>query len=326
MPHTPPNSAAPLLQTELHRHLDVSIRLSTLLELAQAKGLEAASTSLAAFGEKILLTRPLQDLEQVLATFSLFQHVQDRPEVLERVAFEVVEDCYHEGTRQAELRFSPGFVTDKSGLSWDEVLDAYEAGLRRALIAYPDMKAGLICIGSRDRGPDSIARTVEFVLRHQSRFLGFDLAGNELGFPCRLYEAVTQPLRAAGTRITVHAGEAAGPENMWEAIALIGAQRIGHGVAAIHDPKLMDHLRVHGICLEICPTSNWLTQACATLSEHPLPLLLRAGVPVCINTDDPGVFDVTVPSEMAVAAKYMGLTNAELEQCTRHAMSATFIR
>src|SRR4051794_35637211 len=98
------------MQTELHRHLDVSVRLPTLLRLAQERGLEAQGTSVAAFGEKIILRKPLSDLSSVLATFTLFQHVLDRPEVMEQVAYEVVEDCRAEGTRKVELRFSPSFV------------------------------------------------------------------------------------------------------------------------------------------------------------------------------------------------------------------------
>lgn len=313
------------MQTELHRHLDVSIRSATLLRLAQERGIEAQSTSLEAFRKKLLITEPMNDLGAVLAQFSLFPRVLDRPEVLEQVAFECVEDCYREGTRKVELRFSPAFVTEFSKLSWEDALGGFERGVRRALAKYADMRAGLICIASRDFGVDEVTRTAEFFLKNKSRFIGFDLAGNEVDFPCRMFEAAFKPLRAAGARITVHAGEACGPENMWEAIEKLGAQRIGHGIACVQDPKLMTYLRDHGICLEMCPTSNWLTRAVPSLESHPLPQVLRAGIPVCINTDDPGIFDVTLDGEMRICQEKMGMSVAEIAQCTSHASKASFL-
>lgn len=318
-------SRVPSQQTELHRHLDVSARLSTVHELAIRRGLIPQSTSLESFGEKIFLRKPLQDLAEVLATFSLFQDILDRPETLERIAFEVAEDCWLEGTHRVDLRYSPSFACEKSGLKWEEALDAFHRGITRAMKKYPDLKAGLICIASRDYGTESVAETAEFFLRHRDRLIGFDLAGNEVGFPCRKFESAVKPLRAAGARITVHAGEATGPENVWEAIELLGARRIGHGIASIRDPQLMERLARDGICLEMCPTSNWLTQAVPSFEAHPLPQVLRAGVPVCINTDDPGVFAVTLKDEITIARTRMGMSDAEIRRCQDHAWQASFL-
>ncbi|MCM2276708.1 MAG: adenosine deaminase [Oligoflexia bacterium] len=313
------------MQTELHRHLDVSLRLSTLLELAQERGLESRSTSLERFREKIILSKPLHDLREVLGQFTLFQKVLDRPEVLERAAFEVMEDCWNEGTRKVELRFSPSFVSEYSKLSWENVLAGFERGVARALAKYPGMQAGFLCIASRDFGAEAVAETVDFFLKHQNRFVGVDLAGNEENFPCHLFESSFKRAANAGAKITIHAGEATGPENMWEAIELLGARRIGHGIAAVRDPKLMEYLARHGICLEMCPTSNWLTRAVDSFEAHPLPQVLRAGVPVCINTDDPGVFSVGMPDEIRICREKMGMTPAEIQRCHEHASGASFI-
>lgn len=314
-----------MVQTELHRHLDVSLRLSTLLELAKARGLEPKSTSLERFREKVVLTKPLTDLNAVLATFELFPKVLDRPDSLERVAFEATQDCWNEGTRKVEFRFSPSFVTDASKMSWEDALASFERGLARARQLHPELKVGLVCIASRDFGPDAVDETVEFYLKHQARFVGLDLAGPEVDYPCRLFEASFSKARKKGSRITVHAGEASGPENIWEAIECLGAQRIGHGIAAIQDPQLMEHLAKYRICLEMCPTSNWLTQAVPSLAEHPLPRVLRAGVPVCINTDDPAVFGVTLPHEFQVCREQMGLTESEIALTRKHASEASFL-
>ncbi len=314
------------VQSELHRHLDVSIRMETLLRLAQGRGLETQSTSLEAFRQKLVLTKPLADLSSVLATFVLFQKVLDRPEVLDQVAFEVVEDCWQEGTRAAELRFSPSFVAEFSHLAWDDVLSGFERGMKRALEKYPDMRAGLICIASRDYGAEAVDQVAEFYIKHRDRFAGMDLAGNEVQFPCRMFEASFKKIIAAGGKVTVHAGEACGPENIWEAIELLGARRIGHGISAIQDPALMRYLSEKKICLEMCPTSNWLTQSVPSFEEHPLPKVLRAGVPVTINTDDPTVFGTTLPQEIQLCWRKMGMSETELKLCQKHAMDASFLK
>lgn len=313
------------VQTELHRHLDVSLRIETLLKLAQERGLEPTSTSIEAFREKFIMKQPLADLASVLGQFTLFQHVLDRPEVLEQVAFEVVEDCRAEGTRKVELRFSPGFVCQFSKLPWQDALDGFEAGIRRALAKYPEMKAGLICIATRDLGYDAVDQTVEFFLKHQENFIGLDLAGDEAGWPAHRFEKTFCKARDAGANITIHAGEGSGPESVWEAMEILGAKRIGHGISSIQDPKLMEHLSRNGICLEMCPTSNWLTHAVNDLRDHPLPKLLRAGVPVCINTDDPGIFGADLQHEIEICRKVMGMSEAEITQCFEHADRASFI-
>ncbi|OFZ19274.1 MAG: adenosine deaminase [Bdellovibrionales bacterium GWB1_55_8] len=314
------------MKVELHRHLDISLRLETLLELAQERGLEGQSSSLAGFRDKVVLHSPLQDLDSVLDRFRLLQQVLDRPEVLERVAYETVHDCAREGTTAVELRFSPSFVCELNGLSWNDILDGFESGMRRALRDLPLMQAGLICIASRNYGVDSAARTVEFYLQNRTRFIGLDLAGNEQDFPCRMFEEAFRPAREAGAQVTIHAGEATGPESIWEAIEFLGARRIGHGVSSILDGQLLEYLSEKSICLEMCPTSNWLTRAVKSREEHPLPQLLRAGVPVTINTDDPTIFGVTLPSEFEICRDRMGLTDLEIETCHAHAVRASFLK
>jgi len=313
------------MQVELHRHLDASFRPATLLELAQVGGFEAQSTSLEAFKEKFLLRQPFGDLNQVLAEFALFQKVLDRPEVLERVAFEAVLDCALEGTHAVELRFSPSFVCGHSKLAWHDALDAFEAGMRRGLRARPGMQAGLICIASRENGMDSVADTVEFFVKYQSRFIGLDLAGDEKAARVRDYRQAFQPAIDGQANITIHAGEESEPDNIWDAIDDLKAKRIGHGILAARDQDLMKYLGENQICLEVCPSSNWVTRCVPSLGEHPLPDLLRAGVPVSINTDDPGIFGVTLADEFAVCQKHMGLTDEELQRCRKSAAAASFL-
>jgi adenosine deaminase len=311
-------------QTELHRHIDVSVRLATLLELAQKAGLEGESTSLEAFGEKVYLREPLTDLPSVLTRFQLFQKVLLTPEILERVGFEASEDCWNEGTKRVEFRFSPGFVCEFSGLPWRDALLAFDRGLARAKARYPGLEAGLLLIASRDYGPEAAEKTMDLALAHREQVLGVDLAGNEVDYPTRLFTQAFQRAAREGLKITVHAGESTGPEEIWLAIEDLKARRIGHGIRAIQDPSLMKALKERGICLEVCPTSNYLTRCVPSLEAHPLPQLLRAGVPVCINTDDPGVFPVTLPSEMELARTRLGMTPTEIETCLSYAEKFSF--
>lgn len=316
----------PMMQTELHRHLDVSTRPQTLLSLAQERGLVSQSTSLEEFRRDLVLTEPLADLNAVLAKFTLFQKVLDRPEVLERLAFEALEDCWNEGTRWVEFRYSPTFVSEFGKLSWAESLSAFRRGLAQGLYLYPEMRAGLICIASRNYGAESVDQTIEFFLNNFDSFIGVDLAGEEKDFPCRLFTNSFKKVIARGANITIHAGEGAGPESIWEAIQLLGAHRIGHGVACVRDRALMEHLADQRICLEMCPTSNWLTQAVPSLAEHPLPKILRAGIPVSINTDDPGIMGVTLPHEIQVCRDLLGLSLTEIERCGEYAKKASFLQ
>jgi adenosine deaminase len=317
--------------TELHRHLDISMRLATLLEMAQAVGIEPTSTQLEAFGERIVVRRPLGSLAEVLETFRIVQLVLDRSGHLERVAYETVHDCWNEGTGTAELRFSPSYVCAESGMIWSEALAAFHAGLERALGELPGMRAGLLCIASRDFGPDAVGESVEFYLEHLDRFAGFDLAGDEEGFPARMFEDVFEPIRRAKAarpervHVTIHAGEASGPESVWEAIEILGAERIGHGIHSFRDPALVRYLAERRICLEMCPTSNWLTGAVARLEEHPLRAALESGVAATINTDDPTIFGVTLGSEVRLAREVIGLSDEQIAETFEIAAASTFL-
>jgi adenosine deaminase len=187
------------------------------------------------------------------------------------------------------------------------------------------MRAGLICIAVRDFGQEEVDRTVDFFLKHQDSLIGLDLAGNESLYPCRLFESSFKKAIKKNAKITIHAGEASGPDSMWEAIELLGAQRIGHGIRCVEDPQLVTFLADRKLCLEICPTSNWLTQATASWETHPLTQIIRAGIPACINTDDPGIFGVTLKNELEICRTRLGMTSEELEACSQSANQASFL-
>ena len=314
-----------VVQTELHRHLDVSIRASTLLEILKREGREPAATQIAEFKKRLLLLEPMSDLPTVLNLFQTFQKAFVRAEDCSRIAFEVAEDCYLEGTRRVELRWSPNFISEFTGIPWEEALEGFADGLARARSKYADLEAGFIGIVSRDYGIEAAKKTIRFILDHQRSFIGLDLAGNELQWPNHQFTEAFSPARKAGIPITIHAGEASGPSEMWDAIDRLGAMRIGHGVACIQDPLLMQELARKNITLEICPTSNWLTQCAPTIEQHPVVKILRHGVPISINTDDPGVFAVTLQSEINLCRDRLGMTDDETRRVLKTAYQASFL-
>jgi adenosine deaminase len=171
----------------------------------------------------------------------------------------------------------------------------------------------------------SIEKTVDFFLREKDRFIGFDLAGDEALYPNHLYRGAMKPVIASGAKITIHAGEAAGPDSVWCAIEELGARRIGHGIRSIEDPKLMEYLREHRILLEMCPTSNRLTSAWPDYRTHPFKTCFEHGIPVCLNTDDPGIFGNTLADEIRIAREAMGVSEAAIERSFAFARAHTFL-
>ena len=155
--------------------------------------------------------------------------------------------------------------------------------------------------------------------------VSFGLGGPEAGVPRPQFKPYFDKARAAGLHSVPHAGETGGPETIWDALRDLGAERIGHGIAAARDPELMSYLADNGIVLEVCPTSNVRTRAVSSLDEHPLPALVAAGVPVTINSDDPPMFGTTIEEEYAVAARLLCLDAAGMAGLARAAVTASFL-
>jgi adenosine deaminase/aminodeoxyfutalosine deaminase len=177
-----------------------------------------------------------------------------------------------------------------------------------------------------EAGLPSADVTLDIALNQQpSGLVSFGLGGPEIGVPRPQFQPHFDAARAAGLHSVPHAGESTGPETIWDALNHLGAERIGHGIAAAQDPALMAHLKDNGIVLEVCPTSNVCTRSVPSLAEHPLPALVAAGVPVTINTDDPPMFSTTLNQEYAVAADLLGLNTAGVADLARAAVRASFL-
>lgn len=307
-----------ILNTELHRHLEASLRPQTIAELS------GVYTSGEQVKKQFVLKEPLSSLKEVLDRFLLFQKCLSSPEIFSRITCESIEDAKTEGIEKLELRYSPSFSSELSKISWQEVLNAIVDGVKRG-VEKTNIQVGLICTVSRDYGVHSAHETIDFAIENKKHFIGVDLAGNEVNFPCRMFQDPFKKALAANLPVTIHAGEACGAENVWEAIDLLGATRIGHGIRSIDDKVLLKRLSQDKILLEVCPTSNYITGAVSKIEEHPLPRLLDAGVWVSVGTDDPSIFGKSLPEETEVCKTRLSMRGDDLKKINEFSQKKSFL-
>jgi adenosine deaminase len=320
-----------LPKVELHNHLDGGLRVATVLELADAIGYDRL---------------PSNDLEELSASFyqgdsgSLerylagFQHtvaVMQTPEAVERVAYESGLDLHGDGVVYAEVRFAPVLNTQR-GMAREDAIEAALAGFRRAQKGTGTI-VNLIVDAMRDR-PDSVVDAKAAIRFAGSGVVGFDLAGPEAGYPAGAHAEACRIARDHGLGLTIHAGEADGPESIAAAIATCGAERIGHGIRIVDDigtdgdgsPLLGDIARLvleRQIPLEVCPTSNLHTLGIQP-RDHPLGFLVSLGFNVTLNTDNRLMSRVTLTDEFALAIEHHGMDEADLLEITLRAADASF--
>jgi adenosine deaminase len=246
-------------------------------------------------------------------------------EACKRIARENVEDAKREGIDYIELRFSPWFMAEPHGLNPEHVTAAVIDGAAEGAQA-TGVRVNLIGILSRTYGPKIAQKELAALLTRRNQITALDLAGDEANFPPKLFTEHFKRGRDAGWRVTVHAGESGGPASVWDALMLLGAERIGHGVRAMEDPALVDFLRDKRIGVEANLTSNVQTSTVPDLASHPLRKMLAHGLLASINTDDPGVSAIDLPFEFEVAAPAAGLTREQIRQAQANALTTAFLR
>lgn len=310
--------------TDLHRHLDGNIRIETILDLSQKFGLELPAYDLEALRPHVQIVEAEPSLVAFLSKLDWGVAVLGDLDACRRVAYENVQDAMNAQIDYTELRFSPYYMAMKHNLSIAGVVEAVVDGVEAGCKDF-GIKANLIGIMSRTFGQDACQQELDGLLTQKSKLVAIDLAGDELGQPGDRFVTHFKQVRDAGLRVTVHAGEAAGAESMWQAINELGAVRIGHGVKAIEDPKLMEFLANNNIGIESCLTSNIQTSTVASFESHPIKTFLEYGVKVCLNTDDPAVEGIELPHEYEVAAPKVGLTQEQLRQIQINGLDLAFL-
>jgi adenosine deaminase len=300
-----------LPKTDLHCHLDGSMRLKTILELAEQQKVKLPADTEEGLARAIHMGEVCESLEDYLVAFDVTLSVLQTEEALYRAAYELAQDAAAENVRYLEVRYSPALHLHK-GLRETVVVDAVLEGLRAAK-RETGIKYGVLLCGIRHMSPRTSVRLAELCVAYKNRgVVGFDLAGAEMNFPAKDHKDAFQLILKNNVNCTAHAGEAYGPESIAQAIHFLGAHRIGHGTRLREDGDLLNYVNDHRIPLEICPTSNVQTRAVDALESHPLKFYLDYGLRVTLNTDNRLITDTTVSKELWTSHKHLGLTLEDL--------------
>ena len=310
---------------DLHRHLEGSLRLSTLAEIAQEHGVDLPSWDLEELRPYVQVVDDTPDFQRFLSKFRLLRRFYSTREAVMRVAYEAVADAATDNIKDLELRFNPVALAKVQGFSYEEVAEWVLSATKSAQQDH-DIQARLIAQIGRDETIDVARQVAEVAAAFQDRgFVGIDLAGDEITYPAARFAEVFQWAKSQGLYITVHAAEAGRASNIREAIELLGADRIGHGVRAMEDLSVMDLVIKHNTTLEMCPTSNLQTGVIPGLGQHPLWAFQQVGIRVTINTDDPSISSTTLTDEYMVALRGIGIPLRALRQMLLTAAQAAFL-
>ncbi len=302
-----------LPKTDLHCHLDGSLRIATLLELAEKGGVRLPADNPEGLARAIHMGQVCDNLEDYLTAFDITLSVLQTEEGLYRAAHELALDAASENVRYLEVRYSP-VLHEQKGLKLTAIIESVLEGLRVAK-RETGIKGGVIICGIRNQDPQTSLRLAELSVAYKNKGVkGFDLAGAEYNFPAKDHKAAFQLILNNNVNCTCHAGEAYGPESIAQALHYNGAHRIGHGTRLREDGDLLNYVNDHRIPLEVCLSSNVQTRAVEGIGAHPLKFYFDYGLRVTVNTDNRLITDTTVTKELWLAHRHLGFSLEDL--CT----------
>lgn len=313
-----------LPKVELHRHLEGSLRLRTLLEVAKAHDMDL-------FGTERL--RPLVQIREedpltstnFLSKFQTLRRFYRSSEVIGRITREAVADAAVDNVRYLELRFTPVALSRVEDFTPSEVIDWVVEGAEQSSREFGILTRLIVSV-NRHESPALAADVIALAIERKSEgIVGVDLAGDEANYPATPFAKIFQNARKEGLRVTVHAGEWSGAGNVAAAITELGAERIGHGVRVLEDPAVVALAREQDTVFEVCVTSNYQSGVVDAIGAHPLPKMLAADLNVTINTDDPSISGITLGDEYHTVCEKLGLPFDTLRQRVLAAASAAFI-
>jgi adenosine deaminase len=324
IPPEPSTTILEMPKCNIHTHLEGSVRPQTYLKLAAEQGVplpfdaDKVQENLQVDGHEKTL---VDYLDKIGHNYPILKNGQ----ALHRTAFEAAEDAYRDGVIYLELRAGPALHTGP-GLSIEAVIESMLAGLHEAESRF-GIVAGLIVAGLRNHDPAINTQLAQIACRYRDQgVIGFDLAGDEAGFPAELHQEAFKFVQEAGLPYTVHAGEASGAENVRYAVEVLGATRIGHGVRSIESQSVLDLLRERQVLLEVCPTSNVRTGTVPSIYDHPLKALHEYGIPVSINDDDPITSRTRPSNELMLAHTILGMPLKSLIGIQLDTLEHSFLR
>lgn len=309
---------------DLHRHLEGSLRLTTLSEIAHQNGVDLPSWDPEELRPYVQVMDEPPDFIGFLAKFKLLRRFYSSREAVIRVAYEAIADAAEDNIRYLELRFNPVALALNQGFSFEEVSDWVILATKQAEADYP-IQVRLIVTMNRAE-PQYGRELAEIAAAKQDQgIVAIDLAGDEINCAIDEFIDVFRWAKKQDLYITVHAAEAGPPENVRDAIEKLEADRIGHGVRSQEDLSVIDLIKQHRMPLEMCPTSNLQTAIIPKLNAHPIYAFYQLGIPVTINTDDPSISNTTLTDEFMVATRGAGVPFRVLPQIVLNAAKAAFL-
>lgn len=306
---------------DLHLHLDGAITAEVAMELAKVQGISLPAKTEKELEKLISVPEGCTSLNDFLRCFELPLSLLQTREGIRRAVRLVLEEQKREGVIYAEIRFSPQLHTRK-GLSQEEVLRAALEGLEDAPIPANLILACMRGSGNQRENEENLELARRFLTK-DGGVTAVDLAGAEALFPTRDYLELFRRAGESGIPMTIHAGEADGEDSVRAALEM-GAVRIGHGVRARKNPKILKEIRSKGIVLEMCPTSNRYTRSIENMEDYPLLMYLESGIKVTVNTDDPAIEGTTISREFRFLKEHFGLTAEQEQLILRNAAEAAF--
>jgi adenosine deaminase len=307
-------------KAELHVHLEGSILPKTLFELAIRNGIQLPAEDEAGL-EQIY---QFKDFGQFLDTYMLISNCLRTVDDYRLIAYEFGKECARQNIRYAEVTFTIETNSRLSGLPWQEILGGLNAGREQA---YKESGVWWQWVFDIVRNlPDTQAQVLEICLAaRENGVVALGLGGMEDGFPPALFIKTFQKAERENLHRVPHAGEISGTQSIWSAINLLHAERIGHGVRSVEDPKLLEYIREKQIPLEVCPTSNVCLKVYPDYAHHPIRQLWDAGLLISLGSDDPPMFSTDLNQEYQNLVKYYHFSQAELEQISLNGIRASFL-
>jgi len=308
-----------LPKVEQHVHIVGSTRPETLLWLAEESGLDEPFKTL---GDAQRFFQ-YKSYSQFIDAYSTIVDCITRENQFERITYEMLESDARCNVQYVEASFS-ALDHVLRGLDYGKMLDAINRGIDRARMAFGiecNIRVDLV----RNYGPEKGMEVLDWIESKNDNIISIDLGGSEERFPAKQYKSVFQRARNMGLHLVAHAGEAAGAESIWQAVNELGVEHIGHGLTAIDEPKLLEHLKKRSIAIEMCPTSNVKTRVARTLRSHPIRVFHDLGLTVTVNTDDPSMFGTDMNTEYLQLHRQLGFSLSELFNLSLNAANSSFL-
>ena len=315
-PTTERAAFASLPKIDLHRHLEGSLRLSSLREVALQYDLGLPAQSLEALRPYVQIgAHEEHSFTHFLNKFNILRRFYQSPEIIRRLAYEAVEDAARDNIRYLELRFTPPALAKSRGYALADVTDWVLAAVDQACRDYPAIQVRLIVTLNRHEPVALAEQVTRIAVDRQARgIVGLDLAGDEVNFSAEPFHGLFRAAGQAGLGLVAHAGEWTGAEAVRDAIENLGVQRVGHGVRVVDDPAVAALARERGIVFEVCLTSNVQSGVIQRLADHPLRTMTELQLQTTINTDDPAVSDITLGDEYAAMVADLGFALLDIKR------------